>query len=63
MRKFEKFLKIISLGLGTVIFTFLAWLLLVYKNFNQIPAFVIGGLMVLAVIYCVFRWGYLFLDD
>lgn len=63
MRKFEKFLKIISLVLGTCTFGFIAWLMLVYQNFNETTAFIIGGLMMVGILYLVYRWGYLFIGD
>jgi putative flippase GtrA len=63
MRKFERILKIISLTIGTITFGFLAWLMLIYQNFEETTAFIIGGVMMAAILYAVSRWGYLFIDD
>jgi hypothetical protein len=63
MKKLEKALKIISLTIGTITFGFLAWLMLVYQNFEENTAFIIGGAMVLTVFYAVYRWGYWFIGD
>ena len=63
MRKFERFLKIFSLTVGTITFSFLFWLMLIYQNFDEITAFIIGGVLVAVVLFCVYRWGYRFIDD
>lgn len=63
MRKFEKILKIISLAIGTSIFAFIAWLMLIYQNFDQTTSFILGGLMMVPILYGVYRWGYLFINE
>lgn len=63
MDKFERILKIISLTIGTMTFGFLAWLILIYPNFNEVTAYIIGGVMLLAAFFAVSRWGYLFIGD
>ena len=63
MLKVERILKIISLALGTSIYGFIIWLMLVQQNFEQTTAFIIGGLMGVAILYGVYRWGYFFVDD
>jgi putative flippase GtrA len=63
MRKLERYLKIISLTVGTMTFGFLAWLMLIYSNFSETTAKIIGGLMILAILFAVSRWGYYFIED
>jgi len=63
MRNFERILKLISLTVGTMVFSFLAWLMLVYENFEETTAFIIGGVMMVGILWAVSRWGYYFLDD
>jgi putative flippase GtrA len=63
MRKFERFLKILSLTVGTMTFGFIIWLGLIYSNFDETTAKIIGGVMIVAVLYAISRWGYFFIDD
>lgn len=63
MRKFERFLKIISLTVGTFTFSFLFWLMLIYENFAETTALIIGGVMMAVILFCIHRWGYRFIDD
>ena len=63
MREFERILKIISLTVGTFTFSFLTWLMLIYENFEETTAFIIGGVMMAVILFCVYRWGYRFIDD
>lgn len=62
MRIFERFLKIASLTIGTMTFGFIAWLMLVYENFEETTAFVIGGVMIVAAMIIISKWGYRFID-
>ncbi|MDH5606228.1 MAG: hypothetical protein OEY93_05025 [Anaerolineae bacterium] len=50
MEKFERVLKIISFTLGTGVFTFLCWLMLVYQNFPETTAYILGGILALGAL-------------
>jgi hypothetical protein len=63
MRKLERILKVISLTVGTMTFSFLGWLMLIYSNFEETTAFIIGGILLVGILYGVYRWGYRFIDD
>ncbi len=63
MEKLERILKIFSLTIGTMIFGFLVWLMLVYPNFEKITSYIIGGIMMAAALYAVSRWGFYFIED
>jgi len=62
MNTLEKILKHISFILGTSIFTFLFWLLLIYNNFDKWISIFLGGLLIIVVLYFVFKKGYWFID-
>lgn len=46
-----------------MIYSFLGWLLLIYPNFKESTAFIIGGLIMLGILILVSRWGYRFIDE
>lgn len=63
MNKLEKILELLSMAFGTGVFSFLIWLTLIYRNMNNTIAFIIGGVMLGAMLYFIFYRGYFILHD
>ena len=61
MQKLEYILKIISRTLGTIGFSFLFSLMLIYRNFPETTAFILGGVMMVLVLIGSYFFGPYFL--